>query len=142
MANYMPVSRTNYFKVKNLTEFHNAMSKIVANDLEVWEKEIDGETYVAFGGFDSFIDVYIWNEENEDGMEEGTVDIATIIQPHLADGEGCIILESGYEKLRYIVGSAYIITQEKTEYVDLEQVAIKKTMEMLGVKEKKFYTTY
>lgn len=142
MANYNAASRTNYFKVKDIEAFKKSMSKISAEDLEVWEDtSSDGETLVAFGGFDVFTEVYL-HEDDDDFAGDYLVDISEIIQPHLCDGEVCIIFESGYEKLRYVTGSAYVITKDKAEYLTIEQFAIERARELTGNFEKRIKTCY
>lgn len=42
-------------------------------------------------------------------------------------------MESGHEKLRYLIGSALVITNRDIEYLDVGTLAVKKASEMLGV---------
>ena len=43
-----------------------------------------------------------------------------------------IIMESGHEKLRYVTGSAFIITSNDTKYLDMETLALEAIEKMLG----------
>lgn len=49
------------------------------------------------------------------------------------DDDAVIIMESGHEKLRYLIGSALVITNRDIEYLDVGTLAVKKASEMLGV---------
>jgi len=50
-----------------------------------------------------------YNEETE---EETEIDLPAIVAEHLADGEVAIFMESGAEKLRYIIGYAEAINNK------------------------------
>lgn len=43
-----------------------------------------------------------------------------------------ILMESGYEKLRYVVGQATVVTREKMRFCDISNWSLKAAREMLG----------
>ena len=137
MANYIARTRTNYFKVKDIKAFREEMEKFSSmHNIEVWEKEIDGEIRVAFGGYDSLVSVFPDEEALEPISMEG------VIRPHLEEGEACIIFEVGHEKLRYLTGEALVITQNATKYVNLTDVAIKSARKLLKRSDITFHIAY
>ena len=108
MANYNCAIRTNYFNVKNAEAFEAFMSRVYGSEesVEVWSKtdEIDDSAY------DAFIN----------GLQE-----------HVAENDAVIIFEVGNENLRYVVGSAEIITSNDCKYISIQDLATKQTAEML-----------
>ena len=54
------------------------------------------------------------------------------LQECLADKDAVIIMESGHEKLRYVTGSALIITSSETKYLDITKLAVEEAGKMLG----------
>lgn len=50
----------------------------------------------------------------------------------VADNDAVIILETGHEKLRYLVGSAIVITSQDYAHLDITHFASTKAAEMLG----------
>lgn len=113
MANYYSSCRTNYFKVKDKAAFELAMSEIPC--IEVVHKENDSFCLLGDdpdgGGWPSWM-------QDEDTEEEREIDLPLEVSKHLIDGEVAIFMESGAEKLRYIVGYAIAINS-KGEQVSL-----------------------
>ena len=54
------------------------------------------------------------------------------LQQFVADDDAIIILESGNEKLCYLVGSAEIITSKEYRYMSIEDFAISEAAKMLN----------
>ena len=50
----------------------------------------------------------------------------------VAEDDAIIILESGNEKLRYLMGSALVITSTGADYMEIDAIAAKRAAEMLG----------
>ena len=117
MADYQCSSRTNYFKVKKLNDFKAALkNKAFCEDsISIWEKE----GMVALGAYGSITTYY---DEETDDMKE----IFSILQEHMEDDQVIIMQESGYEKLRYVTGFAWVITKDTIEFIDVLDVAIKR----------------
>lgn len=57
------------------------------------------------------------------------------LQECVADDDAIIIFESGNEKLRYVVGSATIITSKDYEYISITHTASKRAAELLNNSE-------
>lgn len=94
MANYYASARSNYFKVKDLTAFIEAIKPF---PIKIYE-HTDGSLCLLSdndGG---------WSWYNAKTDEE--IDSVELISPHLQDNEVCILLETGAEKLRYLGGTA------------------------------------
>ena len=161
MANYYGNTRTNYFRVRDEKAFKEVMESIVAyeDSVEYWEKEIDGETYYAFGAHDSIAGVCecahcnsckdCENEELESNEEctqcecegEYSYEAMTKALQKVVHPEDAIIITSvGNEKLRYVGGCSTIITKEEIKHVDLWSSSIESAREIL--KNDKYNTSY
>ena len=122
MANYYGSARTNYFKVKDMAAFDNALENVP--DIEVVRENTppynaegivpEGFDYGGVGvlvsdgdsgGFPS----QFYDDENDVDVE---IDLGTLIAEHLQDGEVAILMECGAEKLRYVVGWAEAINSK------------------------------
>jgi hypothetical protein len=107
MANYYGNARSNYFRVKDDEAFIDAMENIPS--IELIHEE--NGTFVILGddpdgaGWPS----WAYDEENDTDIE---IDLPAVVSEHLADGEVAIFMESGAEKLRYIVGYAEAINNK------------------------------
>jgi hypothetical protein len=113
LANYNAYSRTNYFRVKDELA-KEVLKNLIAQikDAELWEDEEDGT--VAFGGYCSITEYY-------DNDKEDYVQTFKTIQSLLPDGEVCVLTEVGHEKLRYLVGISWMITNKKIVTHNLSQ---------------------
>lgn len=131
MANYHCAIRTNYFHVKDSELFRQFMSRVYGADgsIELWEeKDADGQTAFAFGadgGISGLRDALDVDEAGYDAFICG-------LQQHIREDDAVIILESGQEKLCYLVGSAEIITCGDHEYLDISDLAQARAATMLG----------
>jgi hypothetical protein len=123
MANYNAYSRTNYFKVTDVEKLKMLLAQ-TSGDVEVWEE--DGK--VAFGAYDKLTSYY--DEKNDVDME-----IFPELQQLLPEGEVVVIQEVGHEKLRYLVGEAYIITKDTVEVINLDTFITAKVNEFFPGKE-------
>lgn len=107
MANWYGASRSNYFKVKDVAAFKEAMSNYEVN---VWDADDEGFALGAAtedGSWPSY-----------DSANDEYIDFEDVVAPHLADGEVCVFMSAGHEKLRYITGNA-IAFINTGEYVAL-----------------------
>ena len=106
MANYYASARSNYFKVKNPDAFFEAMKPF---DLDISDRNADDALCLLCkndGG---------WSWYNSDTEKDhNPVDI---IAPHLQDNEVCILMETGAEKLRYLIGYAVAFNNKKRQTV-------------------------
>lgn len=136
MANYVCKTRTNYFHVKDPEKFRAFIDAVhgTEDSIELWEeKGSSGELVFGFGtmgGIAGWYDPVNKSDEEDDDVAYDAFICG--LQNHIADDDAVIILESGYEKLNYVVGSAVIITSTTTGYIDLANSACKKAAELLG----------
>jgi hypothetical protein len=105
MANYFASARTNYFSVKDVAAFRDAL------------KDLPVEICVGHGEASNLSRVCVlcrdedgagwptqrYDDEADDYVE---IDLVDLIAPHLVEGEVAVMMEAGAEKLRYIVGYA------------------------------------
>lgn len=121
MASYLCAIRTNYFRVTEEEKFKNLIDEFLSGSCEVFTRtDVNSNKLVGFGS-----DENINWPEDETGFVSG-------LQECLAEDDSIIVLEVGHEKLRYLVGTATIITRSSIETIDVTSLAISKAAEMLG----------
>ena len=134
MANYNCVQRTNYFHVKDAEAFRLMLGKVVAEDFHFWEeKDEDGNVIFAFGCYGNISGIPFKNEEGEwesDG-NESYEDFLEELQKNVDKDDAIILIESGYEKLRYVTSLATVITKHSIECLDLGKKALGLARKML-----------
>ena len=109
MANYYASARTNYFQVKNMQSF---MSEIegLDNGLAVHSK--DDSPKSSEPGNEDMVCILAnceggWPSCDQDYNE---IDWPDFFQRHLLENHVAIVMESGAEKLRYIIGHSTAYT--------------------------------
>ena len=136
MANYNCVIRSNYFHVVDEERFRLLMSRVYGceDSVELWEgKDWDGNTVFAFGCYGGIGGVENASEDEDEDMEESAYDeFIAELQACVAEDDAIIIFESGHEKLRYVVGSAFVITRTSTDYFDLKHIVVQEVAKMIG----------
>lgn len=133
MANYYPITRTNYFHVKDEQQFRDLMNKIVVcdGDLEVWDGVTDengGKTF-GFGGYCS-IDGYREDPDDWDA-DADYEEFITRLSECVAEDDAVIIFEVGNEKLRYLTGFALVVTSTDYKIINLMNEACEEAAKML-----------
>ena len=135
MANYHCTIRTNYFHVKDEERFRELMSRVYGSEdnVNLFEsKDKNGKTVFGFGVYGGISGVRnAMADEDDDADDTAYDEFIAELQDCIADDDAIIILESGNEKLRYIVGSATIITSEDHDYLDITALATERAAEML-----------
>lgn len=135
MANYCCTIRTNYFHVKDATKFRVFMSKVYGceDNIELWEeKDCNGEAVFGFGVYGDIAGVRILQEDDDDDCDDSSYDdFIAGLQECVADDDAIIILEAGNEKMRYVIGSATIITHNDYKYLDITSIAMNQAAEMI-----------
>lgn len=132
MANYIGVSRTNYFRVTDEARYAELFADLSAEDVvQDFTYTKDGVTYHGFGAFAS-ID-YV-SERDEDGeAEEWDFEVFLAeLQKILPDDEAFMYFESGYEKLRYVSGFTIVVTAREIRSMALDTWAKAAAKELLG----------
>jgi len=122
--------RTNYFRVTDAEKLKAFVAKAQGQEgeeVELFEREIDGETLYGFGCTAQLQGYY-----DEDAEEYSYDDFLDDLQTVVAPGDSIIIMEIGYEKLRYVCASAIIVTSEKTESMDFTHLVLAKAAEVVG----------
>lgn len=137
MANYCCAIRTNYFRVKDPEEFREFMKTVSAceDNVALWEEtDSNGVLRFGFGCYSSILGVPALDEEDEDYeyYEYDYDEFVTGLSERVAEDDAIIIMESGNEKLRYVIGTALVITSKETEYFDVSVVAANRAAEVLG----------
>lgn len=116
MANYVAHARTNYFKVKDLEAFKAGLHPIIG----IWEDNAEGlclYTNDDCGAWPTDIPI---DDEWEDYQE---YDLFQYVASHLQDQEVAIFMEIGYEKLRYLTGSAIAVNAKgETKAIHLSDI--------------------
>ena len=139
MANYCSTVRTNYFHVKDPEKFRELMSRVYGNEesIDIWEKkDPDGNLVFGFGVYGGISGLrpaeYI---EEGDDEEDSYDDFTAALQEHVAEDDAIIIMESGHEKLRYVIGLATVITSTACEMIDMTTAAKKRARTLLNNKD-------
>ena len=135
MANYCCTIRTNYFYVKDEAEFRSFMEQVYGceDTIELWEKRDDrGCTMFGFGCYGGIAGIR--DTDNDEDLEETAFDrFLEKLQKCVAEDDAVIILEAGNEKMRYVVGSALILTSKVCEFLDIAELAEKRAAELLAI---------
>lgn len=127
MANYYCTMRTNYFRVKDEVNFKRIMDSVESEDrVKVFKHEQHGQTWYGFGCYGG---IYGIGRVDDDPDYEMFV---AALQEVVADDDAIIIYEVGNEKLRYLIGSAHVITSKSQEFVDLRAVAYEAARTLLN----------
>ncbi len=116
MANYVGTFRSNYFGVKDVDAFQQFCEK---HNLEFIEKNSQCGFLMSpdtEGGFSTCG----WDLHNEE-----ETDILAEIAAHLAADQVAIIIEVGQEKLRYLVGLAWLVNADgEQKFLSLADLAL------------------
>ena len=139
MANYCCTIRTNYFHVKDERKFRDLMDRVYGSEdtVELWEsKDKNGNMVFGFGVYGGISGVRNAKEDYDEDADETAYDeFIDGLQECVADDDAIIIFESGNENLRYVVGSATIITSKDYEYISITHTASKRAAELLNSSE-------
>lgn len=119
MANYTAFFRSNYFAVKDVAQFQRFCQEF---QLEMITDTEQDETLYGFLGpeHESGIPVTRYNEATDEWEE---ADLLAMLATHLAEDYVAIVMEVGYEKLRYLIGVAHAVNAAgETIDVDLDEI--------------------
>lgn len=144
MANYECATRTNYFHVKNADAFREFMQRVVSDEgtVGLWEeKDQSSNPIFGFGCYGSIIGVRSQNADDEDDDLDYDVFVDELAK-HVAIDDAAIIFESGHEKLRYLTGTAIVVTRNERKYIDVEDIAATEAAKILCNPEWKTRTSY
>ncbi len=116
MANYIAMARSNYFKVKDVEAFKKRFHGM--QDMEVIEDD-EGRVGLMCNGEGAWpSDVF-----DEDSNEHVDYDFVKDLQSHLAPKQVVVLIEIGFEKMRYLVGQARAFTNRGPEiFIQLSDI--------------------
>lgn len=119
MSNYVGVGRSNSFRVKDVVAFGDWCHR---HGITVDHDEKDPHEVLIFpddddcGGWPTTF----YNEETDEAEE---FDLATELSKYLEDGQVAILVESGSEKTRYVIGWALAVNSKgETREVTINQI--------------------
>lgn len=135
MANYNCAICTNYFHVKDENKFRDLMNRVYGSEGEIElyeEKDSSGETVFTFCLYGGIAGLRNAKADDDDADESSYDEFIDGLQECVSDNDAVIILEAGHEKLRYVIGSATVITSKGYRYMDISDIAIREAAAMLG----------
>lgn len=136
MANYQCAVRTNYFHVKDPALFQQFMARVYGSESSValWEiRDASGQIMFGFGSYGGIGGLRDAAEDTSESVSETAYDeFISGLQQHVREDDAVIILETGQEKLRYLVGSAEIVTCTGCDHLDISELARRHAAAMLG----------
>lgn len=137
MANYYGKTRSNYFRVTDPERLSAIIgdTKTGEDDLELWNEELNNETWYAFGGYSTIIGLKPPCDDGDDDEYDDEPDFASFeraLQEILHPEDAIIITEIGNEKLRYLTAYSIIITKDEIASVGLAEHAVQKAVDMLN----------
>jgi hypothetical protein len=117
MANYVAIARSSYFPVRDHEAFR---AWVVQRGLGLFEAD-DREEFHTFaihsGDHEGGWPTTAFN--HADGEDE-EIDIFEELADHILDGWCAILIQVGWEKLRYLTGNAILVSRNLIEHIDLE----------------------
>ena len=135
MANYQVTLKTNYFHVKDEDLFLDFMSRVIVDgdDMELlMSSDKDGEPQYGFATHGLVVGV---SDVYDETVDEDTVDaygeFITGLQELVESTDAIIILEIGNSKPSDIYATATIVTENDTDYVDLQDIASDRAIDLL-----------
>lgn len=114
MADYGASARSNYFRVNNLEAFKIRMDEL---DCRVVERKDGKVCIIAQTPSGSWPNQELLECDGEE--EEREVDIIYEVRGFIADGEVCVLMETGQEKLCYLIGESIAFQKEGSIFVNL-----------------------
>ena len=116
MANYMGWARSSYVKVKDKEAFRAFLDRF-GGAVEMIEDDKGRVGFLAPEGIPS---TYMPDDTSQEAED---VDFVSELAAHLTGNEVVIVMEVGYEKMRYLVGYAIAINNKKERReIDLAQI--------------------
>lgn len=103
MANFYGQTRSNYFAVKDAEAFKAELENY---PVQIITKELDGVTLYGFLDADDDGAGEIWSIYNDETDEFDEIDWGHVFKRHLQDDWVAVIVSTGVEKYRYILGDA------------------------------------
>lgn len=129
MANYTAYFRSNYFAVKDVAQFQQFCDEF---QLEMITKTDAAQTLYGFlnQGNEGGLPTSRYDEATQDWED---ADLLSMLATHLAEDYVAIVMEVGFEKMRYLVGEAHAVNA-KGDIISVELDEIYERAASLGQK--------
>jgi len=131
MGCYRGMVRSNYFAVNDELAFKTVIGLLALAEgatARAHSQEIDGVKKFAFTG-DGAVRGFISDEDpNECDIDAFYHALQRVVAP----GDAALVMEVGFDSLRYFNACTFIVTEDQVECVDLPEVALETTRKMLG----------
>ena len=126
MANYICTTRSNYFRVNDADGFVEFMDHIhgTEDDVDLWAKDVQTDSgvvkYYGFGCYGGILG-FLQNGDDysDDEFDQAFDKFIDGLQKYVADDDAVLIMESGFEKLRYVTGYVTIVTKDRCATIDM-----------------------
>lgn len=121
MANWQGMARSNYFRVKDRAAFAEAMDEAGCC---VQDEDGDGGAVMIYPD-DSNCDDGGWPcvPVDADADEAEYIDIPALVAEHIVEDDVAILIECGWERLRYLSGRAIAVDSKgQVTAVDLNDI--------------------
>jgi hypothetical protein len=115
VSNWNGTSRSNYFRVKDVPAFKEWAESLDIQVFDNAEPDLFGISPSEYSDDGSWPTFRFGGEDTDDEY----VDIEQELKAHLADGEVCVLISAGAEKLRYVTGSASAFDNTDRPHVHL-----------------------
>lgn len=138
MANYYSTTRTNYFRVKDPDAFRDFMKTVWSSEdsVQVWEERKgykDDVPRYGFGCYSEILGIGVGEPDTYGLFYDYDYEaFCQRLSEFVAEDDAIIIMEAGNEKLRYVVGTATVITSTSVEFLNLSDLAVKSAAKMLN----------
>lgn len=150
MANTICKTRTNYASVTDENELRRIIGLCVTTDGDdinvITKTDENGETRFGFY-VESDISGYLLDEkgnivdpknddydddDDDDAEYETSFDrFIEDLQKIIVPGDALIITSISYEKMRWLAGNFIVVTRDKAKFVDMSDIALETTREIL-----------
>jgi len=111
MADYTAAFRTSYFHVTDEQALRDLASTV---GVELLQDQTD-PTLFALGDYSSVGELVT---ENPDTEGDQYISVIDEVQKLLPDGEVAVFMEAGHEKLRYVSGYCWVLTNKELRFHD------------------------
>lgn len=130
MSTYKACTRTSYFQVTDAEKLEEILGRCSTEDkIDLFTQLIGEKIYYAFGCESSISGLIPAGSEPD---EEGSYpDLIAALQELILPGEAIVIMESGHEKLQYVVGEAIVIIKETYQGFNIQDMALKTARNLL-----------
>lgn len=126
MANYMATFRTNYFRVTDENKYKELFEKLSGEDV-VQDFSYTDDNGNILHGFGCYGCIGYYNEDEEYDLDLFFEELQEI----LPDDDAMIWIKAEYEKLRYVIGSAIVVTKDDIQSMDINTWAVHTARKML-----------